>query len=57
MKPVDLVASTLLGVRRDGDFSCQHFVFVGLERLVERDLQSKEWLDHVEKEPLDRIVE
>lgn len=57
MKPVDLVASTPLGGPRDGEFSCQHFVFLGLKRLVEHDYRSRDWLAHVEKEPLDKIVE
>jgi hypothetical protein len=56
MVPVEIVAA-IPTKERDGEWNCQHFLYEGLQAIVDRGLQTQGWYDAIEDEMMDKIFD
>lgn len=56
MVPVEVVAA-IPTKQRDGEWNCQHFLYEGLQALVDGGFQTQEWYDAIEDEMMDKIFD
>jgi hypothetical protein len=54
--PVEIVAA-IPTKGRDGEWNCQHFLYEGLQAIVDRGLQTQGWYDAIEDEMMDKIFD
>jgi hypothetical protein len=54
--PVGIVAA-IPTKGRDGEWNCQHFLYEGLQAIVDRGLQTQGWYDAIEDEMMDKIFD
>jgi hypothetical protein len=54
--PVGIVAA-IPTKGRDGEWNCQHFLYEGLQAIVDRGLQTLGWYDAIEDEMMDKIFD
>ena len=57
MRPVDAIAAMPLNRESDPEWNCQHFVFEGLQTLVDEGLQTQEWYEVVAEEIAEKLVD
>ena len=50
------ITSGISGSGRDQDWNCQNFVVEGLEEIVNQEFQTKEWLEFIMEEFMDKVV-
>lgn len=56
--PVDIMVSVSVEDReQQTDWNGQHFVFEGLQKIVDKDLQSREWYEWVESQLMDKLMD
>lgn len=56
--PPDLMASVSVeGREQQTDWNGQHFIFEGLQKIVDQGLQSGEWYEWVEGQLMDKLME
>lgn len=51
------IASGISGSGRDQDWNCQNFVVEGLEEIVRQGFQTKEWLEFIMEEFMDKLLD
>ena len=56
MAPVNIFAAIRVG-HRPGDWNCQHFLYEGMQELVNQGFQQQEWCDMVTNETMDKVFE